>query len=119
MKKALKIALFSVLGLVILLGVAMWMEFGPLVKGANSCVKLDDGLYYMEYNPSSSFSADEAPFSNGPNSNHINTPATITSPRTLKNTIFNALFIVYLFIFLSYTQLFAAANIQIVALFSK
>ena len=49
MKKALKIALFSVLGLVILLGVAVWMEFGPLVKGANSCVKLDDGLYYMEY----------------------------------------------------------------------
>ena len=49
MKKALKIALFSVLGLVILLGVAMWMEFGPLVKGANSCMKLDDGLYYMEY----------------------------------------------------------------------
>jgi predicted choloylglycine hydrolase len=49
MKKALKIALFSVLGLVILFGVAMWMEFGPLVKGANSCVKLDDGLYYMEY----------------------------------------------------------------------
>ena len=49
MKKALKIALFSVLGLVILLGVAVWMEFGPLVKGANSCMKLDDGLYYMEY----------------------------------------------------------------------
>ncbi len=49
MKKALKIALFSVLGLVILLGVAVWMEFGPLVKGANSCVKLDDGLYFMEY----------------------------------------------------------------------
>ena len=49
MKKILKIALLSVLGLVILLGVLMWMEFGPLVKGANSCVKLDDGLYYMEY----------------------------------------------------------------------
>jgi hypothetical protein len=49
MKKVLKIALFSVLGLVILLGVAVWMEFGPLVKGANSCMKLDDGLYYMEY----------------------------------------------------------------------
>ncbi|WP_081773303.1 MULTISPECIES: linear amide C-N hydrolase [unclassified Prevotella] len=49
MKKALKITLFSVLGLVVLLGVAVWMEFGPLVKGANSCVKLDDGLYFMEY----------------------------------------------------------------------
>ena len=49
MKKVLKIALLSVLGLVILFGVLMWLEFGPLVKGANSCVKLDDGLYYMEY----------------------------------------------------------------------
>lgn len=49
MKKALKIALLSVLGLVIVAGVLMWMEFGPLVKGANSCVKLDNGLYYMEY----------------------------------------------------------------------
>ena len=49
MKKALKITLFSVLGIVVLLGLAMWMEFGPLVQGANSCEKLDDGLYYMEY----------------------------------------------------------------------
>ena len=49
MKKVLKIALLSVLGLVVLFGVMMWMEFGPLVKGANSCVNLDDGLYYMEY----------------------------------------------------------------------
>ena len=49
MKKALKIALLCVLGLVIVAGVLMWMEFGPLVKGANSCVKLDNGLYYMEY----------------------------------------------------------------------
>ena len=49
MKKALKITLYSVLGLVVLLGLAVWMEFGSLVKGANSCVKLDDGLYYMEY----------------------------------------------------------------------
>ena len=47
MKKVLKIALFSVMGLVVLLGIAVWMEFGHLVKGANSCVKLDDGLYYM------------------------------------------------------------------------
>ena len=49
MKKVLKIALFSVMGLVVLLGIAVWLEFGHLVKGANSCVKLDDGLYYMEY----------------------------------------------------------------------
>jgi hypothetical protein len=40
----------SVLGLVIVAGVLVWMEFGALIKGANSCVKLDDGLYYMEYN---------------------------------------------------------------------
>ena len=52
MKKVLKVALFaliSVLGLIVIAGVLMWMEFGPLVKGAMSCEKLDDGLYYMEY----------------------------------------------------------------------
>ena len=49
MKKGIKIALLSVLGLVIVLGVLVWMEFGALIKGANSCVKLDDRLYYMEY----------------------------------------------------------------------
>ena len=49
MKKGLKIALFCVLGLVIVSGVLVWMEFGTLIKGANSCVKLDDRLYYMEY----------------------------------------------------------------------
>ena len=32
MKKALKITLLSVLGLTIIFGVLMWMEFGPLVK---------------------------------------------------------------------------------------
>ena len=49
MKKALKIALFSVLGLLVVAGVLVWMEFGPLVKGAMSCEKLDEGMYYMEY----------------------------------------------------------------------
>ena len=49
MKKILKIVLLSVLGLVIVAGVLVWLELGPLLKGANSCVKLDDGLYYMEY----------------------------------------------------------------------
>ena len=49
MKKGLKITLLSVLGLVIVSGVLVWMEFGALIKGANSCVKLDDRLYYMEY----------------------------------------------------------------------
>ena len=49
MKKGLKIALLSVLGLVIVASVLVWMEFGPLVKGAMSAEKLDDGMYYMEY----------------------------------------------------------------------
>ena len=49
MKKVLKIALFSVLGLVVVFGVLMWLEFGPLVKGSLSAEKMDDGLYYMEY----------------------------------------------------------------------
>ena len=49
MKKVIKVALFSVLGLVIVFGVLMWLEFGPLVKGALSAEKIDDGLYYMEY----------------------------------------------------------------------
>lgn len=49
MKKVLKIALFSVLGLIVVAGVLVWMEFGPLAQGAMSCEKLDDGLYYIEY----------------------------------------------------------------------
>ena len=49
MKKVLKIALLCVLGLLIVAGVLVWMEFGALVKGAMSAEKLDDGLYYMEY----------------------------------------------------------------------
>ena len=49
MKKALNIALFSVLGLVVVAGVLVWMEFGSLIKGAMSCEKLDEGMYYMEY----------------------------------------------------------------------
>lgn len=49
MKKALKIALFSILGLLVVAGVLVWMEFGSLIKGAMSCEKLDEGMYYMEY----------------------------------------------------------------------
>ena len=49
MKKALKIALFSVLGLVVVAGVLVWVEFGSLIKGAMSCEKLDEDMYYMEY----------------------------------------------------------------------
>lgn len=46
MKKVLKIALLCVLGLIVLFGVSVWKEFSPLVKGAMSCEKLDEGLYY-------------------------------------------------------------------------
>ena len=49
MKKVIKFALLSVLGLVVVFGVLMWLEFGPMVKGALSVEKIDDGLYYMEY----------------------------------------------------------------------
>ena len=49
MKKVLKIALLSILALVVVAGVLMWMEFCPLLNGAMSFEKLDDGLYYMEY----------------------------------------------------------------------
>ena len=48
-KKGLLITLLSVLVLMTVAGGLVWMEFGSLVKGAKSCVKLDDGLYYMEY----------------------------------------------------------------------
>ena len=49
MKKGIKIALLSVLGLVIVAGVCVWLQFGSLVRGAMSCEKLDDGIYYMVY----------------------------------------------------------------------
>ena len=49
MKKALKIILWSLLGLLVAFGIFAWVAFGPLLKGARSVVKLDDGLYYMEY----------------------------------------------------------------------
>ena len=49
MKKFLKLFLWVLLGLIVVLGVYSWTLFGPLVKGAMSVQKLDDGLYYMEY----------------------------------------------------------------------
>ena len=49
MKKGYKIALFSILGLIVVAGVYTWVVFGSFVKGAMSVKKLDDGLYYMEY----------------------------------------------------------------------
>ena len=55
MKKVIKFALLSVLGLVVVFGVLMWLEFGPMVKGALSVEKIDDGLYYMEYRGNDGF----------------------------------------------------------------
>ena len=49
MKKILKIVLWSLLALVLLAGIGTWVKFRPLVKGAMSVQKLDEGLYYMEY----------------------------------------------------------------------
>ena len=49
MKKVIRIVLWSVLALVLVVGVLMWIDFAPLVKGAMSCKQLDDGLYYIEY----------------------------------------------------------------------
>ncbi len=49
MKKTVKILLWSLLAVVLLFLAGTWVKFGPLVKGAMSVEKLDDGLYYMEY----------------------------------------------------------------------
>ncbi|MBR5257043.1 MAG: linear amide C-N hydrolase [Bacteroidales bacterium] len=52
MKKFLKVILWFLLGILVLLmlsGLFAWSKFGPLVKGAASVQKLDEGLYYMEY----------------------------------------------------------------------
>ena len=57
MKKVLKFVLFGILGLVIVAGVLIGLEFGPLIKGAMSCEKLDEGLYYMEYKGDDGFDA--------------------------------------------------------------
>ena len=45
MKKAIRIILLCLLGLLVLAGIYAWALFGPLVKGAMSVEKLDDGLY--------------------------------------------------------------------------
>ncbi len=57
MKKVFKIALYSVLGLVAVFGVLTWLEFRPMVKGALSAEKLDEGLYYIEYKGDDGFDA--------------------------------------------------------------
>ena len=49
MKKALKITFFSLLTLIVLASVLIWTNFGEMINGALSVKKLDDNLYYMEY----------------------------------------------------------------------
>lgn len=49
MNKIVRILLWALLALVLLAAAGAWMKFGPLVRGAISVQKLDEGLYYMEY----------------------------------------------------------------------
>lgn len=55
MKRVVRITLWALLGLFVILLVGGGLLFGPLVKGAMSVQKLDDGLYYMEYNGDDGF----------------------------------------------------------------
>ena len=49
MKRILKIVFWSLLALALLAGIGTWTKFRPLIKGAMSVEKLDEGLYYLEY----------------------------------------------------------------------
>ena len=49
MKKTFRIVLFTILGLLLGRFVYAGIVFGPFVRGAKSVMKLDEGLYYMEY----------------------------------------------------------------------
>ena len=57
MKKVIKVFSWCLLILIIAFGVYMWTVFGSLVKGAMSVEKLDEGLYYMEYEGDDGFDA--------------------------------------------------------------
>ena len=49
MKKTLKTLLWILLAMLAVSLLGGWLMFGPFVKGAMSVQKLDEGLYYMEY----------------------------------------------------------------------
>ena len=49
MKRILKIVLLSLLVLLVAIGIGGGLLFGRLALGAMSVQKLDEGLYYMEY----------------------------------------------------------------------
>lgn len=57
MKKVIKVFSWCLLILIIAFGVYMWTVFGSLFKGAMSVEKLDEGLYYMEYEGDDGFDA--------------------------------------------------------------
>ena len=49
MKKVIKFTLLGILALILIVGIYFWSVFGSLAKGAMSVKKLDEGLYYMEF----------------------------------------------------------------------
>ena len=49
MKKTLKTLLWILQAMLAVSLLGGWLMFGPFVKGAMSVQKLDEGLYYMEY----------------------------------------------------------------------
>ena len=52
MKKFLMFILWLLLGILVLItvsGVFVWSKFGPLIKAAATVQKLDEGLYFVEY----------------------------------------------------------------------
>ena len=49
MKKAIKIIFFCLLSIVLLIVVMTWLNFKDLINGAMSVQKLDNKVYYMEY----------------------------------------------------------------------
>lgn len=55
MKKALKIICWVFVVILVAVLLSAWAMFGPLVKGAMSVEKLDEGLYYMEYKGNDGF----------------------------------------------------------------
>lgn len=56
MRKTFKILLWTFLGIVSCSVFSTYVLFRPLLKSASSVVKLDDGLYYMEYHGDDGFS---------------------------------------------------------------
>ena len=71
MKKLLKITLIIIVCIIAVIGFGVWNTFGPLVKGALSVEKLDDGLYYMEYKGDYGFDDFLEKYTNNYNNDHL------------------------------------------------